>query len=310
MRPLWRILGPRHELLLALRGDEPPGRGERLDGEAAVRALDLALLATPAWGFAARALDDVARALRAPPGEARRAVERALRDGRLRLWREPLRQLAAPLHDAHADDLGGAPPLASSLLEKTWIEIELTDMEGNPRAGERYWIELPDGSVREGALDEHGRAYFGGLDPGSCEVRWPDLDEEATVPVERAASAPRPEAPAPRDWIEIELTDMEGNPRAGERYWIQLTDGSVRQGLLDDDGRARFDDLDPGECEVRWPDLDDEATIAGGDVTVGRPEDEDDEVAVAQAETLIAAAAEGVPFCEECARAAARGAAA
>ncbi len=231
--------------------------------------------------------------------------------GRLRCVRVvPIRvdDIARAESDAH--DTIALDDFLPEEARKTWIEIELTDMEGNPMAGERYWIELPDGTVREGALNAQGRAYFGGLDPGECEIRWPDLDEEATVPGLAAVSAPRREPPEARDWIEIELTDMEGNPMVGERYWIRLPDGTVRQGLLDAEGRAFFGDLDAGECEVRWPDLDGEASIPGSDVTVGHRDldsligwhDPEDEVEAAQAAALIAAAADGVPFCGECPR--------
>jgi hypothetical protein len=60
--------------------------------------------------------------------------------------------------------------------EKTWVEIELVDEQGEPVAGEKYRILLPDGSVREGRLDGRGRARFDGLDPGTCEVGFPDRD--------------------------------------------------------------------------------------------------------------------------------------
>ncbi len=309
-RPRWRITGNRSELLLSLWGDDFVGDGPPLAAAEAIRALDAILEASPRWSIAARELSDATRTLRlrgdvsgaAAALGAREAFREAIERGRVRAWRAEVHNLAT-LEPTELDtETLMSIPLASALLPRTWIEIELTDMEGNPRAGERYWIKLPDGAVREGALDRHGRAYFGDLDPGTAEIRWPDLDEEATVPVTHATSAPRP--PPERDWIEIELTDMEGNPRAGERYWIKLPDGAVRQGHLDATGRAYFGDLDPGECEVRWPDLDDEAQIAGGDVTVGHPEETDeDPVALAQAEALINAAREGVPFCEECERA-------
>jgi hypothetical protein len=304
-RPHWRIIGLRHELRLALHGDGQPAAGQRLRGEAAVRALDEALLATSAWGFAARSLDEVARAL-GGPGRPVDVVRRALRAGRLELWRDEIRVVAAPVPAPLDEEALLRAPRAEDDSELTWIEIELTDMEGNPVPGERYWVKLPDGTVREGALNEQGRAYFGGLDAGAAEIRWPDLDEEATVEAPRAVSAPRREATRERTWVEIELTDMEGNALPRERYWIKLPDGSVREGALDAQGRAYFDDLDPGACEIRWPDLDEEATVAEPDATTSSPTNDPE----AQAATLEAAARDGVPFCEECARAAARASAA
>jgi type VI secretion system secreted protein VgrG len=58
-------------------------------------------------------------------------------------------------------------------------------------------------------------------------------------------------------WIEIELLDEEGQPIAGEPYRITLPDGTtVADGTLDEKGRARVDNIDPGTCKVTFPDLD------------------------------------------------------
>jgi Rhs element Vgr protein len=58
----------------------------------------------------------------------------------------------------------------------SWIEIELLDEASKPVAGEKYRIELPDGTPREGMLDSSGRARIDGIEPGSCKVSFPDRD--------------------------------------------------------------------------------------------------------------------------------------
>jgi hypothetical protein len=63
--------------------------------------------------------------------------------------------------------------------EKTWVEIVLVDMEGKPVPGVRYRVKLPGGEVKEGALNSYGQAGFYELDPGSCQVTFPELDTEA-----------------------------------------------------------------------------------------------------------------------------------
>jgi type VI secretion system secreted protein VgrG len=63
--------------------------------------------------------------------------------------------------------------------KKSWIEIELVDEEGKPMAGESYQVTLPDGSVESGTLDEKGFAHVGNIDPGNCQVTFPNLDKEA-----------------------------------------------------------------------------------------------------------------------------------
>ncbi len=60
----------------------------------------------------------------------------------------------------------------------SWIEIELLDEDGEPVAGERYQVSLPDGeTVAEGSLDDKGRARIEGFEPGQCKVTFPNLDE-------------------------------------------------------------------------------------------------------------------------------------
>ncbi|MCA9700664.1 MAG: carboxypeptidase regulatory-like domain-containing protein, partial [Myxococcales bacterium] len=51
-------------------------------------------------------------------------------------------------------------------------------------------------------------------------------------------------------WIEIELTDEEGTPIPKARYEVTLPSGHLVTGKLDDSGRARIDDIPPGDCKV------------------------------------------------------------
>ena len=47
----------------------------------------------------------------------------------------------------------------------------------------RYEIELPDGRVKRGTLDGDGTARVDGIPTGgTCQVRFPTLDEEAWTP--------------------------------------------------------------------------------------------------------------------------------
>jgi type VI secretion system secreted protein VgrG len=61
----------------------------------------------------------------------------------------------------------------------TWIGIELVDADGKPVAGEAYEITLPDGSVRSGTTDDAGKAQERGIDPGLCQVAFPNLPSDA-----------------------------------------------------------------------------------------------------------------------------------
>ncbi|NNF00937.1 MAG: type VI secretion system tip protein VgrG [Pyrinomonadaceae bacterium] len=61
--------------------------------------------------------------------------------------------------------------------KKSWIEIKLEDDEGNPVPGEKYLVTLPDGStVASGTLDSKGEARVESIDPGNCQITFPDMD--------------------------------------------------------------------------------------------------------------------------------------
>ncbi len=316
-RPPWRIIGDSSELVLTTPLDGRLDGAARLDPREAWQLLRR--LIGPSWrgALASGPLVDAARYVTAEHAvrlgvraiDPYAAVLAALDRGLLVGWRIERRHRSTGGGEGQSatDDPIGA---AGELLRKTWIEIELTDMDGNAMRGERYWIKLPDGTVREGLLDEHGRAYFDELDPGSAEIRWPDRDGDATespMPLGQRAleddasgsAAGSRSGPRERTWVEIELLDMADQPVAHERYWIKLPDGTVREGVLDAMGLAYFDDLDPGQCTIRWLGRDEDAAFLEPDPTAPGPSDR----VAAQVETLVSAAREGAPFCEECERA-------
>ncbi|MGA8152327.1 MAG: type VI secretion system tip protein VgrG [Terriglobales bacterium] len=79
----------------------------------------------------------------------------------------------------------GTPPTAPFKPDPEkphWIEIEMVDEEGNPVPGEQYNITLPDGSQASGSLDDKGKARVDGIDPGSCKVTFPNLDQSVWKP--------------------------------------------------------------------------------------------------------------------------------
>ena len=57
------------------------------------------------------------------------------------------------------------------------VEITLVDPDGTPFPDEPYTLELPDGSLREGTLDEEGKATERDVPPGRVLVRFPRLAE-------------------------------------------------------------------------------------------------------------------------------------
>jgi hypothetical protein len=89
--------------------------------------------------------------------------------------------LAPPQMDFHKVE--SAPPEAKSTAapppgkpQKTWIEIKLVDLDGDPVPDQKYKIDFPDGSSRQNILNSAGDARFTGIEPGTCTVWFPDID--------------------------------------------------------------------------------------------------------------------------------------
>jgi hypothetical protein len=89
---------------------------------------------------------------------------------------------STPLQDEMASQQTPAEedaiPVDESPAETTWIEIELLDPDGKPVSDERFKITMPDGSIQYGRLDSNGKAKIERLQPGSCQVTFPDRDQE------------------------------------------------------------------------------------------------------------------------------------
>ena len=63
--------------------------------------------------------------------------------------------------------------------DTSWIEISLVDEANEPVAGARFKIKLSNGRFLRGSLDENGFARVEKIPPGTCQVTFPSLDEEA-----------------------------------------------------------------------------------------------------------------------------------
>jgi hypothetical protein len=62
-----------------------------------------------------------------------------------------------------------------------------------------------------------------------------------------------------KTWIAIQLVGEDDKPIPGIAYRILLPDGETSEGVLDDQGSARVDGIDPGTAMVTFPDLDKDA---------------------------------------------------
>jgi hypothetical protein len=62
--------------------------------------------------------------------------------------------------------------------------------------------------------------------------------------------------PCEQHWIEFQLVDEDGEPVPNEKYKITLPDSSIHEGVLDDEGKVRFDGIVGGKAEITFPDID------------------------------------------------------
>jgi hypothetical protein len=92
-------------------------------------------------------------------------------------------------------------------------------------------------------------------------------DRDTAALMEALKRNPRPPPPPPssraeprrKTWIEIVLVGEDDRPISGKRYVLKLPDGSVRSGFLNQRGTARLGEIDPGDVEITFPELDRDA---------------------------------------------------
>ena len=63
------------------------------------------------------------------------------------------------------------------------------------------------------------------------------------------------ESNALKTWIEFHLVDEDGQPVPNATYRVTLPNGSTRDGRLDAQGTARFEEIDIGQCRITFTEL-------------------------------------------------------
>ncbi len=63
-------------------------------------------------------------------------------------------------------------------------------------------------------------------------------------------------------WIEIAFVDGGGEPVSDVAFDLRLADGQSKSGKTDKKGSARLEGITPGECSVRFPDIDGPVVLA------------------------------------------------
>ena len=113
----------------------------------------------------------------------------------------------------------------------------------SPQSGAACNVELPD--PPSDAVDADV------ADPGTAADPL-----ESALAGEDASSANSSDEDESEEshWVAIELKDEDGNPVPGEAYKIKLPDGTIIDGRLDEEGKAKIERLaEGGKCEVTFP---------------------------------------------------------
>jgi hypothetical protein len=98
-------------------------------------------------------------------------LETALETGRLVLLQEP-----RPVFISIVPEQAKEEDWKDESEPTSWVGLQLEDEEGEPVAGQRVRIKLPDGTVRERVSDDKGRIRLDGIPVGNCQVELPGVD--------------------------------------------------------------------------------------------------------------------------------------
>lgn len=122
-----------------------------------------------------------------------------------------------------------------------------------------HWIETGAQGVNDQRLRCALLEIFrlGLLVPVGHKVERDSGGSASAQPVERPkpASLPKRAPKVEKTWIEFRLVDQMQRAVAGARYRLKLTDGSVREGQLDEGGQLRIAGIQPGTCQICFLDF-------------------------------------------------------
>lgn len=103
-------------------------------------------------------------------------LEEAFETGRLALLRVPRPVLISIQPEKSKEKNWKEKDWEDESEPMSWVGLQLEDEEGEPVAGQRVRIKLPDGVVRERVSDDKGRIRMDSIPVGTCQVEFPGLD--------------------------------------------------------------------------------------------------------------------------------------
>jgi len=134
------------------------------------------------------------------------------------------------------------------------------------RAGKQIHLVAGENFVGEGVDDVtiRGPGGFIRIDSSGIVIKGTlvKINVSGSPGKGRGSHPALPEEPVGVDtddtWLEIVLVDEDdpSQPVPFQRYRVELPDGTVHEGQLDADGKARLEGVAAGDCKVTFPDLD------------------------------------------------------
>jgi type VI secretion system secreted protein VgrG len=103
------------------------------------------------------------------------------------------------------------------------------------------------------AGDGSGASAEAPEDPREIEVEEP---APPAPPPEPPKELPRRRPVVEKTWITIRIVDADDEPLRGVAYQLRMPNGAIRRGTVDEDGQVTFHGIDPGECELTLPEID------------------------------------------------------
>ncbi len=126
----------------------------------------------------------------------------------------------------------------------------------SPQSGSAGSIVAP---AEPAEVDDADSADPGEVEEVKAEQKEKQSGKYGSTPVQPYKPPTGDEAKKKTSWVEIKMVDEEDQPVAGEKYEITLPDGRVAKGTTDQNGVARIEGIDPGNCQVTFPKLDKDA---------------------------------------------------
>jgi hypothetical protein len=108
-----------------------------------------------------------------------------------------------------------------------------------------------DGRTETGTTDATGLVRLERRKSGKVDVSFPGAEAELVGSVAKGAA----KKPA-TGTLEVELTDVDGKPVRDVRFVAEWSDGTTREGVTDDQGRGKIENVEEGEHSVTFPDVD------------------------------------------------------